>query len=206
MTAMVIREIRPITKKKFQIVTDGQLAFVLYGGELSRYRLQEGGELTETVYREICTEILVKRARRRALHLLTARDLTEKQLLEKLRRDGHPQEIAEDALEYVRGYHYVDDARYADSYVRAMQGKKSRKSIGFELERRGVPREIVCQVLEEAGEGSEAEMIRALITKRAGEPHPMEAAELRRVYAYLLRRGFESGEITRELERYQRAE
>lgn len=206
MTAMLICEIRPLTKKKFQIVTDGQLAFVLYGGELSRYQLREGGVLTEEGYEEICQEVLRKRARRRALHLLTARDMTEKQLLEKLRRDGHPEEVVQDALEYVKGYHYVDDGRYAEAYVRSMQGKKSRKSIGLELERRGVSKEIAARALEEAEQESEEEMIGELLRKRAGAPHRMEAGELRRVYAYLMRRGFESGEVAKVLERYQREE
>ena len=38
---MRIVEIVPVTKTKYRVVTDEQLAFMLYKGELSRYRLKE---------------------------------------------------------------------------------------------------------------------------------------------------------------------
>ena len=43
---MRIVEIVPVTKTKYRVVTDEQLAFMLYKGELSRYRLKENGELS----------------------------------------------------------------------------------------------------------------------------------------------------------------
>ena len=43
---MRIVEVVPVTKTKYRVVTDEQLAFMLYKGELSRYRLKENGELS----------------------------------------------------------------------------------------------------------------------------------------------------------------
>ena len=77
---MMITEILPVTKQKYRVVTDEQLAFILYKGELSHYHLQEGRELTEQEFRTIQEEVLIKRAKLRAMHLLTARDYTELQL------------------------------------------------------------------------------------------------------------------------------
>ena len=41
---MIIREIVPVTKQKSRVVTDEDLSFVLYKGELSRYGLEAGRE------------------------------------------------------------------------------------------------------------------------------------------------------------------
>lgn len=64
---MRIVEIVPVTKTKYRVVTDEQLAFMLYKGELSRYRLKENGELSAEIFQEIFREILVKRAKLRAM-------------------------------------------------------------------------------------------------------------------------------------------
>ncbi|HIU77186.1 MAG TPA: regulatory protein RecX [Candidatus Pelethocola excrementipullorum] len=201
---MIIESIKPVNKKRYQIITDEQLAFVLYKGELSRYRLEEGCELLPEVYQEIVEEILKKRAKLRAMHLLTAQDRTEFQLREKLGKDGHPKEVVDCAVDYVKSYHYIDDARYAESYVRSMQGRKSSRWISFELERKGISRTIIEQVMTQSEGVSEEGMIEALVRKRAGEPHKLDEKELRRLYGYLMRRGFRSQEIGSVLQRYQK--
>lgn len=200
---MIIKSIKAVNKKKYQIIADEQLAFVLYKGELSRYRLEEGCELLPEVYQEIVEEILKKRAKLRAMHLLTAQDRTEFQIREKLKRDGHPREVVECAIDYVKSYHYIDDTRYAESYVHSMQGRKSSRWISFELERKGISRTIIEQVMEKSEEVSEEAMIEELVRKRAGEPHKLDEKELRRLYGYLMRRGFQSQEIGSVLHRYQ---
>ena len=53
---MRIVEIVPVTKTKYRVVTDEQLAFMLYKGELSRYRLKENGELSAEIFQEIFRE------------------------------------------------------------------------------------------------------------------------------------------------------
>ena len=81
---MRIVEIVPVTKTKYRVVTDEQLAFMLYKGELSRYRLKENGELSAEIFQEIFREILVKRAKLRAMHLLTRMDYTEAELIKEI--------------------------------------------------------------------------------------------------------------------------
>ena len=102
---MMITEILPVTKQKYRVVTDEQLAFILYKGELSHYHLQEGRELTEQEFRAIQEEVLIKRAKLRAMHLLTARDYTELQLRNKLEQGEYTQEAVDIAIEYVHSWH-----------------------------------------------------------------------------------------------------
>ena len=67
---MVITRIEPIAKTKCKIYTDEGISFVLYNKEVSRYHLAEDEELPEKISREIVEEILMKRAKLRAMHLL----------------------------------------------------------------------------------------------------------------------------------------
>ena len=47
---MTVTRIEAVTKAKYKVYIDGQFVFVLYKGELSRYRLAEGSLIEEEVY------------------------------------------------------------------------------------------------------------------------------------------------------------
>lgn len=196
---MRITEIVPVTKAKYRVVTDEQLAFMLYKGELSRYRLKENGELPAETFQEIFKEILVKRAKLRAMHLLTRMDYTEAELEKKLMKGEYTPQAVKIAMDYVRSYHYLDDERYVTRYLSTYQGRKSRRQMQFELERKGIPRELIRRGQEamedEEGCADETDMIRQLLEKRCRNQKEADEKEKRRHYGYLMRRGFTSSEI-----------
>lgn len=196
---MRITEIVPVTKAKYRVVTDEQLAFMLYKGELSRYRLKENGELPAETFQEIFKEILVKRAKLRAMYLLTRMDYTEAELEKKLMKGEYTPQAVKIAMDYVRSYHYLDDERYVTRYLSTYQGRKSRRQMQFELERKGIPRELIRRGQEamedEEGCADETDMIRQLLEKRCRNPKEADEKEKRRHYGYLMRRGFTSSEI-----------
>lgn len=77
---MQIEEIIQGKKGKLIIRAEGGLSFPLYEKEAAKYRLTEGGTLTEQEWNEICSEILEKRAKRRAMYILQRMERTECQL------------------------------------------------------------------------------------------------------------------------------
>lgn len=198
---MMITEILPVTKQKYRVVTDEQLAFILYKGELSHYHLQAGRELTEQEFHRIQEEVLIKRAKLRAMHLLTARDYTELQLRNKLEQGEYTQEAVDIAIEYVRSWHYLDDQRYMEQYLTGFSGNKSRRQLEQELQQKGISKEMIAafrQKQEDIGEPQdETELILGLLNKRCKDPRRVDEKEKRRHYAYLMRKGFDSGDIRR---------
>lgn len=199
---MMIIEIVPITSRKSRVITDEKLAFVLYKGELSRYGLEAGKELSEEMFRRIQEEVLIKRAKLRAMHLLTRMDYTEEALFQKLMKGEYTKEAVEIAVEYVKSYHYLDDRRYAASYLASRSQSKSMRQMEFELERKGVSREIIAACREEMEERDETQMIRQLLEKRCREPEQADEKERRKHYAYLVRKGFRSSEIRQVFQEY----
>lgn len=202
---MMITEIIPVTKQKSRIVTDEQLAFVLYKGELSHYRLEEGMELPDEVFRRIQEEILIKRAKLRAMHLLTRMDYTESQLRKKLEQGEYTKEAVDIAVEYVRSYHYLDDERYAAQYLSSQKGRKSRRQIEFELERKGISRELIAacrEKMDEDQETDETELIRNILEKRCANPRLADEKEKRRHYGYLVRKGFSGSDIWKVFDQF----
>ena len=88
---------------------------------------------------------------------------------------------------------------YCGNGIGYYQGRKSRRQMQFELERKGIPRELIRRGQEamedEEGCADETDMIRQLLEKRCRNPKEADEKEKRRHYGYLMRRGFTSSEI-----------
>lgn len=188
----MILQVSPVTKQKYRIVTDEQPAFILYKGEVACFHLEEGGELSEDQFRTIQTEILLKRAKLRALHLLTAKDHTEAELVKKLTKNGYTPWAVEKAVEYVKSYHYLDDARYVSAYISCYGNRKSKKQMKYELLQKGISSEILASC-DEMEEQEEAEVVYSLLKKRCPHPEEADEKERKKQYGYLARKGFEMG-------------
>ena len=65
-----------------QSLPEGDFAFVLYKSEAARFHIEEGNDLPAKTYEMIEEEILLKRARDRALYLLQSQGRTQAELME----------------------------------------------------------------------------------------------------------------------------
>ncbi len=146
-----------------------------------------------------------KRAASKAMQLLLYRQRTEKELRAKLYEKGFSEEASEAAIAYVKSFGYLDDRRYAEVYLHSQKEKKSRAVIRRELQDKGVSSAWIDLAFEEEPE-EEGKIIYSLLCKRAGEPHRMEEKELRRQVQYLIRKGFPSSDIWKQLRKYQESQ
>lgn len=188
---MYVTKIEPVTKAKYKVFLEEQFAFVLYKGELSRYKIQEGAEISQEILKEIKKEVLEKRAKLRAMHLLERMDRTETQLRTRLQQDLYPEDIIEIAMQYVRSFGYIGDKGYAKRFVESRQNSKSKLEIKMALLQKGISKEIVYEVLEEYYEDQdEHAAIQKLLEKKRFLPETATEGEKRKMYGYLLRKGF----------------
>ena len=202
MSDVVVVSVDQLSKGKRRLHLDNGEIWVLYNGELRTCSLTEGTVLSQVQYDQIRHDIIEKRAKKRAMHLLERMDRTEQELRKKLLESEYPEDLVENAIAYVKSFHYVDDVRYADCYVRLRGASKSRGKLLAELQNKGVDREVASQVL--AGyedERDEPQMIRELMRKRHYDPESASIQEQRRMYGYLMRRGFQSADVCRAMGR-----
>ncbi len=192
---MEITKIQALTKQKYRIFLDGESAFTVYKGELSRYHLEEGAVLPPEVYEELVNGVLKKRATLRAMHILERTDKTEAQLRKKLEESEYPKEAVESAIAYVTSYGYLDDRRYAEHYIEWKKQGKGKARLKMELVQKGISREIIEEVLESTDFGETREMIRQIILKKRKTNIPMNEKEKQKLYGFLMRKGFPSSDI-----------
>ncbi len=197
---MQVIEITELDKRRSRVRLEDGRSFTLYKGECRQLGLREGEECAEGLLEEIYGKILKTRARKRALHLLERMDHTEAQLRRKLGQGGCPEEIVEDAVAYAYRFHYLDDKRYAENYVRSHRDRKSRGKMRMELIGKGVGKEIADLALEEGCRlEDERELIRRWIEKKQYPGEEAGVKEKQRMYRFLIGKGFRPEDVLREL-------
>lgn len=200
---MLVTKIAPVTKSKFKVFIDEEFTFVLYKGELSRYRIKEQSEITQELVDKIKKDVILKRAKLRAMHLLNDMDRTEQGLRTKLLQGGCTEEIADQAMDYVKSFGYIDDKGYAMRFVESRKNSKSRKEIYSALLQKGISADIADAAMEECFEGGdEYEAIEALLRKKRFNPKTADENEKRKIYGFLARKGFRYDDIRHVIQVY----
>lgn len=197
---MVVTNIESITKTKYRVYIDDEFAFVLYKGELFKYQIHKDEEISEETIAEIKKEVLVKRAKLRAMHLLNAMPRTEQQLREKLAQNEYPEDVIEAAVSYVKSFGYINDEAYIRNFIISRKNSKSKREIVMLLGQKGLRGELVDNIVEEMyAEESELSTIKEIMRKKRWNPSEMEEKEKQKMLAYLMRKGFSYEEIRRAL-------
>ena len=137
----------------------------------------------------------VRRAKLRALHLLTAMDRTEANLREKL-EVSYSAETVEKAVAYVKSFGYLDDERYVKNYIESKSRSKSRKQIEQELlYKKGVSKEAVERGFEQAEQEDVTIVIEKYMRKKRIEPENCDYEQKQKFFAYMMRKGFQINDL-----------
>ncbi|MDE7183441.1 MAG: recombination regulator RecX [Lachnospiraceae bacterium] len=191
---MTVLEIAEISKTKSKVLLDTNVCFALYRSEIRKYRIEKDAEISQECYDTIMNEVLLKRAKLRCMNLLKSRDYTEYQLRMKLRQGVYPEEIIEAAVAYVSSYGYVNDFRYAQTYIEYAGKSKSRRQIENCLAGKGVSRDTIEQAYEQCSEEdsitTEEELIYRLFEKKHFDRANATYEECQKMIGFLYRKGF----------------
>lgn len=196
---IIVKDIEAVGKGRYRVQFDTGVTCLLYRKEMYSFSIEKGKKITAQQYQELLEEVVGKRAKKRALHLLEQMDRTEKQLRDKLLANEYPQSCIDGAIAYVKGFHYLDDSRYASNYVRFSQEKMSRVQMKQKLMQKGIASSVIADAIEEGYVADEMEQIMALLQKRKFVPEEADEKEFQRTYQYVMRRGFKSSDILKAM-------
>lgn len=200
---MIVSDIVELDKKRSKVYIDGEFAFVLYKGELRDFCIKKDKEITAENYDSIISELLPKRATKRAMNLLLKKDYTEKKLRDKLAEGLYPEDSIDAAIEYVKSYHYLDDDRFARDYITYHMSLRSKNRIIQDLTGKGISKDVVMPIIEELyfeeDSDVEQEQIKKLLEKKHYDPD-MEYKDKQKIMAFLLRRGYSMDSVRKAMD------
>lgn len=168
--------------------------------EVIDFALYAGKELSEEEAAALLSSAHRSALREKTIELLTRKPQSRKELERKLTQWEADEEEARSICDRMEELGYLNDTDYALRVVRHYSAKGfGLRKLRDELYRRGVPRELWDQALEQAGDPSH--LIDGFIEKKLAGRTP-DGKELKKISDALLRRGFSWSDISAALNRY----
>jgi regulatory protein len=107
-----------------------------------------------------------------------------------------PADVAEQVLDRLGEVNLVDDAAFAEGYVRYRQRERglARRALAYELRSKGVDDETASAALEELDPEAETEVARELVRRKLKATRGLDSAtRIRRLSGMLARKGYPAG-------------
>ena len=198
---MQITAIEPRKKGLSALYIDGEFAMKLETEVILAHRFDVGREITDEALHDCVLDSDRKRCKDKAMWLISFRDHSRRELLDKLRKD-YPEDVAEAAVDRLEELGLIDDGRYARRYTADLINLKhlSERGIRQKLREKGIDRDLIDEILEET-EVDEDEQIRTIIEKKYASKLNDEKLR-RRAVAALQRLGFSYQSIKSVLNEY----
>jgi regulatory protein len=142
-------------------------------------------------------------ARQRALRRLALRDHSEAELRRVLTRGGFPPAVVDETLARLRAEKYLDDEGFASRFTRSrvIHYGLGRNRVRQALRARGLSRAIieagVAEALKDVSEVEALEGVARRYWRQHGRDEPIR--RIRKLWAFLLRRGFPAGLVQERL-------
>lgn len=198
---MVIQDLKPskhVQGRWLAMLEDGSILRV-GEQEVIQFALYRGKELSEEEAQRLLASARRSGLKEKAMELLTRKPQSRRELERKLEEWEATESESLQICDRLEELGFLNDERYAGQVVRhySTKGYGVRK-LRDELYRRGVPRELWDQALEEAQDSGDA--VDAFLEKKLkGSRDPKE---LKKASDALARRGYSWSEISEGLRRY----
>ena len=190
----VVTKVAPAAKTpgRYNVFINGDFSFSLDELQLLNCRLKKGDQLTAEQYLELKNNSDFGKNYVRALDLISRRPRSEKEIRDYGFRKKWLRENCEKVINRLREHGYLDDEKFAKSFVSARASLRnfSRRKMELELTKRGVSREIRDKVLAENSDFDEQQSLEKLVAKKWNHYEDDQ-----RLIAYLARQGFDYDKI-----------
>lgn len=173
---------------------------------LAGYGFSENSECDMAKLRRALDEDLRRKAKERALYLISDRDHSYKELFDKLKKN-YGEEIAGDTCEKMLEYGFLDDEKYAKRLAKSMYEYKhfGFRKIRFELSKKGFEPEVIEEAMYELDGDEAVEKIKELIDRKYAR-YLTDRKGIQKVTNALARLGHNFGDIKQAIIEYMEEE
>ncbi len=191
---MTVTDIKPARKSLSSVYIDGEYVMKLDTQVLYECCVKIGTTLDDDELKELIDKSDYKRAKERALWLLSGRDYSKKQLIDKIKKDSSP-EVAAEVCERMEELGLVNDESYARRYASDLLNikKMSKRGAKYKMIERGIDRDLCDEILDEF-DIDPVQQIAGIIERKYADKLDDEKGR-RRTVAALQRLGYGWGDI-----------
>lgn len=198
---MIITDIVPKRKRLSALYIDGEFSVKLDSETIISSPYSVGSEITDEQLKELIELSDEKRAKEKALWLISYRDHSKRELETKIRKTSD-EAAARKAVERMEELGLVNDEKFARRYADELINIKhlSVRGARYKLLEKGIDRELIDQILDEL-DPDPREHIAILLETKYRAALSNEKGR-RRAVAALQRMGYSWSDISAVLEEY----
>ena len=141
------------------------------------------------------------------LKMLGRRELSERQVRQRLARKQYSQDDIDEAVARLRAERAIDDQRVAEAIARTETGirKRGKVRVRIQLERAGIAKETARTAIDDVfGAIDDDALLQSSLQKRLrGRDTIADDREFARLFRYLIGQGFESDRVMKALKAYR---
>lgn len=201
-----ITEIRPRRRTKlFEVYSEAGLEF------LANEKFLNGNDiLLHAQFDDEDFELIRARAHlldgiRKSVDILSRKDYSRKELMQKLCDKGVPEDAAAGAIQYMMNHGYQDDVRYAKRLAELGANTYGRRRVEQILYTHGIEKDTIRDVCDEVFRNTdrEEEKIDLILEKAAKDKDWNDPNQRNKIFAKLVRLGYSSSAISACFSRYK---
>lgn len=195
---MIITDYKMTKQGRVALFVDGEFLFSVHPDTFAVMHLSVGSELDEDAVHELEAQTQLKNAKKKALSLLSYKEYTSRQLIERLKRNvsEHAAQLAVDRMEELG---LVNDDDYAVRFARDLSRRKQFGVLRIrqEMRRRGLTDEQIESAVSLL-DANPVEQVRQLLEKK----YPMaweDEKVKKRAFSAMMRRGYRAEDVRHAL-------
>lgn len=198
---MTITAIEPKRKGLSALYIDGEFALKVDTETIFAHRIDVGDEIDDQTLKELIDSSDIKRAKDKAMWLISYRDYARKELIDKVSKDSS-RDAAVKAVNRLEELGLINDERFARRYASDLLNIKHLSPIGTKrkLMEKGIERELAEAVIDELDCDID-ENITTVIDRKYAKNLSDEKGR-RRCINGLMRLGYSYSDIRSALNRY----
>jgi regulatory protein len=192
-------------KNRYSIYIDNEYAFSLYDNILLKYGLKVGLKVDVEWLKKLIIEDDMNRAYNLSLNYLGYRSRSKKEIMIYLQGKGSNDKVIDSVIEKLYTYGFIDDMKFALSWVQnRMKGKPmGRRLIEHELRNKGIEEDIIqkaSNTITSDDEHKQASILAAKYYEKYSDND--ERKRIGKVAQALRRRGFEWETINKAMKTF----
>lgn len=149
---------------------------------LISYSLAKGKDINEAEWREILFEDSVKKAWNMAIHFLSYRMRSVKEIRDYLQKKEIESAVIDQVIDRLKNQRYIDDDEFAKMFVdsRKRSSTKGPLAIKRELKKKGISEQETAEALNRFSETEQIEAAAAFAEKQAKRHRKKSSADMKR--------------------------
>lgn len=180
-------------KERVNVYVDGEFDFSCSTEIVFAEKLQTGVFLDVDKTEKIVSEDEYLRCKNSALNILEKTYKTEKEMNDKLLKKGYEKYTVKKVIDFLKKYDFVDDAKYAEMYIKEKIKNDGMNKIKYSLMSKGICENVIKDISQEISTETILSAAQELAQKKYNLLIKNES-DKRKIYKklgeYLMRKGY----------------